>query len=137
MNDRNTDLFFGDEDDVLLTLTDEDGNDVDAQIIAAFEIEELSAEYIAVLEVNENHEVENGEVIVLRYSEDEDGDPVIDSIDDEDEYEIVTEAFRQLVESGAVEGFSYDGDEDEEDDIDDNYLKDIGDMFPGVSIDKD
>ena len=134
MNDRNAELFFGDEEEVLLTLTDEDGNDVDTQMIAVFEIEELSAEYVAVLEVNENHEVENGEVIILRYSEDEDGDPVIDSIDDEEEYEIVTEAFRQLVESGAVEGFDYDDEDD--DDEDDDYLNDIGKMFPGVSIDK-
>ncbi len=136
MNDRNAELFFGDEEEVLLTLTDEDGNDVDTQMIAVFEIEELSSEYVAVLEVNENHEVENGEVIILRYSEDEDGDPVIDSIDDEEEYEIVTEAFRQLVESGAVEGFDYDDDDDEEE-VDDDYLNDIGKMFPGVSIDKE
>lgn len=138
MNDRNTDLFFGDEEDVVLTLTDEDGNDVDAVIIAAFEIEELSTEYVAALEVNEQHEVENGEVVILRYSEDEDGDPVIDSIDDEEEYEIVTSAFRQLVESGEIEGFDYDfDDEDDEDDSEDDYLSDISSMFPGISIDKD
>ena len=137
MNSKNTELFFGDEEDVILTLTDEDGNDIDTQMLAVFEIEELSTEYVAVLQLNEEHEVENGEVIILRYSEDEDGDPEINAIEDEEEYEIVTEAFRQLVESGAIEGFDYDDEEDDEEDIDDDYLKDIGTLFPGVSIDKD
>ncbi len=136
MNDKNTNLFFGDDEEVVLTLTDENGNDIDTQMIAVFEIEELSSEYVAVLEVNENHEVESGEVIILRYSEDADGDPEIDSIDDEEEYEIVTQAFRELVESGAIEGFSYDDDDEEDEDADD-YLSDIGTIFPGVSIDKD
>ena len=43
MNDRNTDLFFNENNDevVLITLNDEDGNEVDAALMAVFQIEEV------------------------------------------------------------------------------------------------
>ena len=45
MNDKNQKLLFSDSDEetVVITLTDEDGQDVDAEIMAALEIEEFSS----------------------------------------------------------------------------------------------
>ncbi len=135
MNDKNSNLFFG-EDDVTITLTDEDGKDMDATILAAFEIQEMAQEYIAVLEVGEDGEPVDAEVMILRYDEDGDGNPDISAIDETEEYEIAAESFKQLLKSGAIEGFDISDDEDEEDESGD-YLSDIGEMFPGVSIDTD
>lgn len=137
MNDKNTELFFGDEEEVVLTLTDENGQDIDAEIVAAFEIEELSTEYVVVLPITdeEEDEDEDQEVIILKYREDEDGNPDMSPIEDEEESELAAEGLRQLLKSGAIEGFEC-SDEDEEDG-EDAYLDEIGDIFPGVSIDKE
>lgn len=130
MNDRNRDLFFNEdsEADVVITLTDEDGNDVDAQILAVVEVEELGKEYVAVLPTElQDEESEEMEALIFIYSEDGDGNPVFESIDDAEEHEIVSSIFNQFF-SDAVE-------EEEEEESD--YLDDIGDMIPGVSIQRD
>ncbi|HBI60462.1 MAG TPA: DUF1292 domain-containing protein [Lachnospiraceae bacterium] len=127
MNDRNRDLFFNEdsEADVVITLTDEDGNDVDAQILAVVEVEELGKEYAAVLPTElQDEESEEMEALIFIYSEDGDGNPVFESIEDAEEHEIVSSIFNQFF-SDAVE---------EEEEEEGDYLDDIGDMIPGVSI---
>ena len=42
--------------------------------------------------------VEEGEVYLYRYSETEDGTPVLDNIVDDDEYEIVADAFDEMLD---------------------------------------
>lgn len=138
MNDKNTEMFFGDEEEVVLTLTDEDGEEMEAQMLAAFEIEEMSAEYVAVLPLDGNGEMQDGEVVLFRYDEDEEGNPEISAIEDENEYEIAAEGFRQLLKSGAIEGFDCSDDEEEDEEmIEEDYLDDIGSIFPGISIEKE
>ena len=48
MNDKNNALFFNEDNDfnAVITLTDEDGNDMDMEAVAALEIHELGKEYI-------------------------------------------------------------------------------------------
>ena len=43
-------------------------------------------------------ESEEGEVYLYRYSETEDGTPVLDNIVDDDEYEIVADAFDEMLD---------------------------------------
>jgi Uncharacterized protein conserved in bacteria len=132
MNDRNRDLFFNDDNEatVAITLTDEDGNDVEAQILAVIEIEELGKEYAAVLPLDiQEDEADEMEALIFVYSEDEDGNPVFESLDDAEEYEIVSSVFNQF--------FSEAIDEEDEEDSEDSYLDDIGDIIPGVSIQRD
>ena len=129
MNDRNRDLFFNDDNEatVAITLTDEDGNDVEAQILAVIEIEELGKEYAAVLPLDiQEDEADEMEALIFVYSEDEDGNPVFESLDDAEEYEIVSSVFNQF--------FSEAIDEEDEEDSEDSYLDDIGDIILGVSI---
>lgn len=139
MNQKNKDLFFGNDENVVITLTDEDGTDTDVALIASFEVEELGTEYIMVVEMDETGEGITDQMQVLKYEEDEAGEPEISSIDDEEEYELATEACRQIIKSGAIEGFDVEDDDGEEYDADysDDYLSDIGTIFPGLSIDRD
>ncbi|MCI8561923.1 MAG: hypothetical protein HFH69_00230, partial [Lachnospiraceae bacterium] len=53
MNDRNKDLFFENEEGEItaITLTDDDGNTVEVQVMASMEIEDEEKEYIAVLPI--------------------------------------------------------------------------------------
>ena len=54
-------------------------------------------EYIALLPM-EGADSKEGEVYLYRYSESEDGAPTLDNIEDDDEYEIVAEAFDELLD---------------------------------------
>lgn len=128
MNAKNYDLFFNEDADetTLITLTDEDGNSFDTEIIAAIEIEELEKEYVAALPTEPNKDFEEGEVLLLIYTEDANGDPDFAPVEDEEEFEIVSAAFEQFFEEEEDEEYS-----------EDDYLDDISDMFPGVSFKKE
>lgn len=130
MNQKNQDLFFNDDNEevAVITLTDEDGVDIDAEIIAAIEVEELGKEYIAVMPVEESEDFAEGEAMILEYSEDADGEPVFSPVED-DEFEIVSKVFNQFFED--------ESEEDDDDDESGDFLDDIGDIIPGVSIKKD
>ena len=54
-------------------------------------------DYIALLPM-EGEDSEEGEVYLYRYSETEDGTPVLDNIEDDDEYEIVADAFDEMLD---------------------------------------
>lgn len=127
MNDRNRDLFFNEDSDysVSITITDEDGNEEDAELIASIEIEELGREFVAVLPESQSGSDEM-EAMILEYSEDENGEPVFSAVEDEEILGLAADAFNQ---------FFSDAEEDGEEDTD--YLSDIGDIIPGVSIKND
>lgn len=130
MNDRNREMLFDEDSDMkaVITLTDEDGNDVDTEVIAAMEVEELGKEYIAVLPQETPVGEDEIEAMILSYSEDANGDPVFEPIEDEEEFEIVSEAFNQFFEQAAQE---------DEEEAEEGYLDDIGDIIPGVTIGKE
>ena len=141
MNDKNTEFFFGNDENVVLTLTDEDGRDMEAQIMAAFEIEELGTEYLmaVVLSGDEGEEELSGEIHALKYQEDEYGEPEILLIEDEEEMEIVSQAMQEVLKSEDFGDIEFVGEDDDSDMeiADDNYLDDIGSIFPGISIDRE
>lgn len=138
MNQENTELFFGDEQDVVITLEVEDGTETKVTPLASFEIDELGNEYIIAAELSQDETSMTGEVQILKYEEDEDGDASMSSIEDEEEYELAAEACRQIIKSGAIEGFDVEEDAEDEDseEYNEDYLSDIGNFFPGLSIDK-
>ena len=74
MNQENTELFFGDEQDVILTLEVEDGTEIKVTPLASFEIEELGTEYVIAAELEDDEETMTGEVQILKYEEDENGE---------------------------------------------------------------
>ncbi len=135
MNARNNALFFGDDNDyeAVITLTDEDGNDMDVEAIAAIEIHELQKEYMAVIPTKPHPDFAEGEVMILIYSEDEEGNPVFENLDDPEEFEIASKAFEEMLAEFA------DAEEDDDDDEEENedYLSDISHIMPGVTIDYD
>ena len=83
------------DDEMYVTLSMEDGEDVECVVITIFEA--LEKDYIALLPT-EGIEAEEGEVYLYRYSEDEDGNPSLDNIADDDEYEAVADAFDEWLD---------------------------------------
>lgn len=86
-----------DDSDILVTLTLDDDSEVECSILTIYECD--GKDYIVLLPLDENgEENDEGEVFIYRYSEDGDGTPSLENIEDEDEYEAAAERFDELLD---------------------------------------
>lgn len=83
------------QEEMTVTLTLDDGSLLECVVLTIFDAGER--EYIALLPM-EGEEAEEGEVYLYRYSEDAEGNPSLANIEDDDEYEIVADAFDMLLD---------------------------------------
>ena len=86
---------LNEEEEMTVTLTLDDDTEVECVVLTIFTAGER--DYIALLPM-EGEGSEEGEVYLYRYSETEDGTPVLDNIEDDDEYEIVADAFDEMLD---------------------------------------
>lgn len=78
----------------------DDGTHVTCAVVTILTV--ANKDYIVLLPLNEKGENENGEVWFYRYFEDEkdpNKEPVLEYIDDDDEYEAVGEAFDEYLDT--------------------------------------
>lgn len=86
-----------DETDIRVTLDLDDGSQVECEILTIFALGEQ--DYIALLPLTGDGEPnEEGEVYIYRYFEDEEGNPSLDNIQDDDEYEAVSDRFDEWLD---------------------------------------
>lgn len=94
-NQNNTNL--SDDEDICVTLDMDDGTRVDCEIVTIFDVNDQ--DYIVLLPLDEDgEENEEGTVYIYRYFEDEDGNPSLENIQDDEEYEAVEERFDELLD---------------------------------------
>ncbi|WP_278455986.1 DUF1292 domain-containing protein [[Clostridium] scindens] len=74
---------------------------VECAILTLFEAG--GKEYIALLPLNEDGETEDGDVYLYRYTEDANGEPELENIEDDDEYEIAADAFEEWMDTQEFE----------------------------------
>ena len=84
------------DEEMTVTLTLDDGTELECVVLTIFEAGEK--EYIALLPLD-GREAEDGEVYLYRYVEDINGNPDLENIDSDEEYEIVADAFDELLDS--------------------------------------
>lgn len=84
------------EEETTVTLTLDDDEEVECVVLTIFSAG--GREYIALLPL-ENSALEEGDVYLYRYSESEDGTPNLDNIESDDEYEVVADAFDELLDT--------------------------------------
>ena len=108
---------------VIVTIAPGTDDEFDVEIIAALEIEELSQEYVAVLPIDPVEDVGEDELILFKYSEDEEGNPEFEGIEDDEELQSVATAFEQYFSEATNELYN-----------DEDYLKSIGSYVPGINI---
>jgi uncharacterized protein YrzB (UPF0473 family) len=106
-----------DDDTDIIYITLDDGSEIECSIIRIFEVD--GKEYIALLSIDDD------QVLLYNYEENEDGFG-LSSIEDEDEFESVSEAFYTFYadEEGDYEDYGEydeDDDEDEDDEDDEDY----------------
>ncbi len=89
-----------DAEEMTVELELEDGSSVTCAIVTILTVSDQ--DYIVLLPLDEEGENEDGEVWFYRYSEnpnDPNEEPVLDYIDDDDEYETVADAFDEYLDS--------------------------------------
>lgn len=80
---------------VTVTLTLDNDEVVECAVLTIYEADER--EYIALLPLNEDGENEDGDVFIYRYRE-VDGEPTLENIEDDDEYEVAADAFDEWLD---------------------------------------
>lgn len=106
-DDINQDLGYDEETTVTLTM--DDGEEIECAILTIFTAGEK--DYIALLPLDDDGENEDGEVYLYRYEESDDGDPILSNIEDDEEYEVVADAFDELLDEAEFDEIA--GDEEE------------------------
>lgn len=84
---------FEEFEDATVTLTLDDNTEIECGIVAIFPCGDN--DYIALLPLDD----EASEVFLYRYNEDENGEPSLENIEDDDEFERVSDAFDEFLDS--------------------------------------
>lgn len=106
MSEHNHDCNCGHEDcncndeTVTVTLTLDNDEVIECAVLTIYTVGEK--EYIALLPIDEEGENEDGEVFIYRYTE-VDGEPTLDNIEDDDEYEVAADAFDEWLDEQEFE----------------------------------
>lgn len=88
--------------DVMVTIELEDGEELDCEILTIFEVDDR--DYIVLMPVDENGDPLNDEeVYIYRYTEDEDGSPYLENIETDEEYEAVGKRFDEIQDMASEE----------------------------------
>lgn len=80
--------------EIIITLVLDNDEELDCQVLTIFEVE--GRDYVALVPVTDE---DCDDVYLYRYYESEDGVPSVEYIEDDEEYEIVDEAFDEWLDS--------------------------------------
>ena len=94
--EKNMNQDAANDEEKTVNITLDDGTDLECVVLTIFEA--ADKEYIALLPLDGN-EAEDGEVYLYRYSEDAEGNPDIQNIESDEEYEIVADAFDEFLDT--------------------------------------
>ena len=91
MNNTNNEEEIFDAQEMFVTLELDDGSQLECQIMTIFDVDNQN--YIALVPVDNDEEV-----IFYRYFEDEEGNPSLENIDSDDEFDAVSDRFDELLD---------------------------------------
>ena len=95
MNENEVFPVDNEDDDVVVTLSLDDGKEVTCEILTIFDCGDQ--DYIVLLPLDKNGEPnQDGEVYIYRYNEDENGTPSLDNIESDEEYDAVSARFDEV-----------------------------------------
>ena len=94
MMSENNNFEYGlqDEDEMTVTLTLDDDTELECAVVAIFPVKDR--DYIALLPLDEESE----EVFLYRFNHTSDDDLELENIEDDEEFEMVADAYDQLVD---------------------------------------
>ena len=95
------DCDCGCNEEVTVTLTLDNDEEIECAVLTIYEVD--GKEYIALLPLDEEGDNEEGEVYIYRYVETADGEPTLENIEDDDEYEAAADAFDEWIDEQEFE----------------------------------
>ena len=101
MSEHNHDCDCGCNEEVTVTLTLDNDEEIECAVLTIYSVEDK--EYIALLPLDEEGDNEDGEVYIYRYIETADGEPTLENIEDDDEYEAAADAFDEWLDEQEFE----------------------------------
>ena len=88
--------LFDDDMEVTVTLSLDDGSEVECRAVTVFQAG--GRDYIALLPL-EGPEKDTGNVWIYRYRENEGGEPELENIEDDEEFETALDAFDEFLDT--------------------------------------
>ena len=101
MGEHNKDCTCGCNEEVTVTLTLDNDEVIECAVLTIYSVDDK--EYIALLPLDESSDDEEGDVYIYRYVETEDGEPTLENIEDDDEYEAAADAFDEWLDEQEFE----------------------------------
>ena len=98
-HDHNCDC--GCNEEVTVTLTLDNDEVIECAVLTIYSVD--NKEYIALLPLDEEGDNEEGDVFIYRYVETADGEPSLENIEDDDEYEAAADAFDEWLDEQEFE----------------------------------
>ena len=98
-HDHNCDC--GCNEEVTVTLTLDNDEVIECAVLTIYSVD--NKEYIALLPLDEEGDNEEGDVFIYRYVETADGEPTLENIEDDDEYETAADAFDEWLDEQEFE----------------------------------
>ena len=95
------DCNCGCNEEVTVTLTLDNDEVIECAVLTIYSVDDK--EYIALLPLDEEGDNEDGDVFIYRYVETEDGEPTLENIEDDDEYEAAADAFDEWLDEQEFE----------------------------------
>ena len=88
---------LAEDEEMFVTLTLEDDTEAECRVLTIFEVNDQ--DYIAMIPVDDDYEDnEEGEVYIYRYFEDAKGNPSMENIESDEEFQMASEAFDSVME---------------------------------------
>jgi len=87
-------------EEVTVTLTLDNDETLECAVLTIYSVGDQ--EYIALLPMDDEQN-EDGDVYLYRYAETEDGEPTLENIEDDDEYEAAADAFDEWLDEQEFE----------------------------------
>ena len=84
------------EENLTVTLTLDNDEVLESAVLTIFSAGDR--QYIALLPLEDAEDTEEGDVFIYRFEEDENGEPTLDNIEDDDEYELAADAFDEWLD---------------------------------------
>lgn len=101
-----------DHDHLTVTLTLDDGTELECEVLCIFPVGEK--DYIALIPADDNGNEDDGEIFLYQFIEHENDEIELLNIEDDDEFEAVSDAFDEIMDSEEFDELFDEEEEDEE-----------------------
>lgn len=88
---------MNENEELTVTLTLDNDEELECAVLTIYEVD--GQEYIALLPIEEEDNDDEGEVFLYRYTEKEEGQPELENIEDDDEYERAADKFDEWLDA--------------------------------------